>query len=83
VPDSWIEETVPCKDPDCPGRGEPETDGDVRYYTCLACGFEFGYSKMPQPADSGVCAIGVPEQVRRAFPGPREPVMLQIGRRPQ
>jgi hypothetical protein len=59
---------------------EPEDDGETRWYAC-SCGFEFGYEQV-RPADDGTCAVGVSAEVRRAFPGPQEPVMLQIGRRP-
>lgn len=51
------------------------------YYACTTCGFEFGYRIVKQPAE-GTCSLGVGEDVRRRF-GPAEPVMLQIGRRPE
>lgn len=83
MPDTgtWVDESVPCRDEECPGRAEPEGDMETWYYACTTCGFEFGYRIVKQPAE-GTCSLGVGEDVRRRF-GPAEPVMLQIGRRPE
>jgi len=88
MPDLWVDETVPCYDPECAqdgGRAEPETDGDHRYFACTSCGYEFGYALVQQP--EGSCAIGAGEETRRRFSqpaaGPGAPVLLQIGRRPE
>jgi hypothetical protein len=84
-----VDEPVPCGDPECAetgGRAEPESDGELRYYACTECGFEFGYEMTRQP--EGTCQLGVPEEVRRAasFAPVQEPqpVFLgtTIGRRP-
>lgn len=85
----WIDELVAaCGDPGCPGPSEPEQDDDLRYYVCTRpeCGYEWGHNRVRQPSSTGTCQLGVPEGVRSAFSQPagqREPVMLQIGRRPE
>lgn len=86
----WVDQAVPCRDPECAERGgmaEPDGDAEMRYYTCTECGYEFGYQQVKQ--DTGTCQIGVPEGVRRAASAGAEramaqsqPVLLQIGRRP-
>jgi len=66
VADRWVDEPVPCGDPECAetgGMAEPESDGELRYYACVACGYEFGYEMTRQP--EGTCQLGVPEEVRR------------------
>jgi hypothetical protein len=86
--DRWVDEPVPCFDPECAedgGMGFPEADGDLRYYACPECGMEFGYEQVRQ--DAGACQIGIPEEVRRAASiAPAQdpqPVFLgTIGRRP-
>ncbi len=71
---------VPCYDRDCPGVAEPEQDGDHHYYTCIDCGFAFGW-QLIRPTTADTCAAGIPEQVRRtASLTPPAPVLLQIGR---
>lgn len=84
--DGWVDEPVPCHDPECAeagGMADPESDGELRYYACTSCGFEFGYELAAQ--DAGACQLGVPEEIRRAAsisPEP-EPVFLgTVGRRP-
>jgi hypothetical protein len=93
--DRWVDEPVPCGDPECAeagGMAEPESDGELRYYACTTCGYEFGYEMARQ--DEGACSLGIPEEVRRAAsinPGSiapaqeKPPVFLSttIGRRPQ
>jgi hypothetical protein len=63
---------------------EPESDGELRYYACAECGFEFAYEMTRQP--EGTCQLGVPEEVRRiasiAPAQEKQPVFLgTIGRR--
>lgn len=79
----WVEATIPCPRgvDECSGTAQPEGDMETRYYECGTCGFTTRY-QMVQPADDGTCAVGISAETRRAFPGPAEPVMLQIGRRP-
>jgi hypothetical protein len=85
---TWVDELVPCRNPECDGQAEPEQDGDdLRYYACTEpeCGFEFGHVRVRQ--QSGTCQLGVPEAVRARFSQPAgqapPPVLLQIGRRPE
>jgi hypothetical protein len=88
VADRWVDEPVPCHDPECAedgGVAEPESDGELRYYACARCGYEFGYQMARQ--DAGTCSLGVPEAIRRAAsiePAQEpQPVFLgTIGRRP-
>lgn len=69
-----LSQLVYCVDPECldPATGvrsiaEPEQDGDHLFYECVTCGFAFGWEKKPQTvATEGSCAIGVPEDIRRA-----------------
>ena len=86
--DRWVDEPVPCGDPECAevygSMAEPESDGELRYYACITCGYEFGYEMTRQP--EGTCQLGVPEEVRRI--ASREPAQEQqpvflgaIGRR--
>lgn len=81
---------VPCAYPPCPGLGEPEQDGDHRYYTCRECGDDFGWSQVSGPTmqDKDSCAAGIPVAVRKAASAPMEvalvaakaaPVPLTIG----
>jgi hypothetical protein len=73
------DEEVPCFDPSCAsegGVGEPEQDGDHRYYTCNLCGNDFGYRRietniLAEDAD-GNCSVGVPAAIRRAASAPME-----------
>lgn len=67
MPDRWVDEPVPCRDPECSYEqpsAEPEADGSLRYYAC-PCGYEWPAEIVSQ--DSGACQIGVPEEVRRQF----------------
>ena len=85
-------ESVPCTDPACGGRAEPETDGDHTYFECPACGYTFGFTRtgnvLANPADA--CAVGIPEDLRRAASRPMTDALrastplplLSIGRRP-
>jgi hypothetical protein len=83
-------ESVPCADPQCRGRAEPEQDGDHLYFECITCGYAFGFTRSEtvlHPANT--CAVGVPEDVRRAASQPMTnalrasaPPLLSIGRRP-
>lgn len=66
-----VEGSQPCIDDRCPGYEdpsyvEPEIDGGHRYWECWECGATFGYERVAPPDDSS-CAIGVPEQVRKAY----------------
>jgi hypothetical protein len=87
VTDRWVDEPVPCGDPECAekgGLGFPEADGELRYYACTTCGYEFGYEMTRQP--EGTCQLGIPEEVRRIasiVPAQeKQPVFLgTIGRR--
>lgn len=85
-------DTVPCNDPGCRGRAEPEQDGDHTYFECLECGYAFGFTRLETVAvqRDGACAVGVPEDIRRAASLPMtnalaasQPLpLLSIGRRP-
>lgn len=74
---------VACRDPECDGSAELEQDGDIRYFACAECGFEFDYQRLAVQVESA-CPVGVPEEIRRrTSPAPvRAPVLLQIGMRP-
>lgn len=66
--DLWSDEPVPCGNPECAERGgmaDPESDGELRYYACTRCGYEFGYEQASRP--EGACQLGVPEEVRRSL----------------
>lgn len=69
------EDLIPCRDPDCQGSAEEEVDGTVRYRVCLTCGFEFAYERVEVSGEQEVCAIGVPEALRRVASGPMERAM--------
>jgi hypothetical protein len=85
-------ESVPCADPQCRGRAEPEQDGDHLYFECEDCGYAFGFTRsetvLAQP--DGSCSVGVPEDIRRAASQPMTNALrdssplplLSIGRRP-
>lgn len=84
-------DSVPCADPQCRGRAEPEQDGDHTYFECEDCGYAFGFARTKTVAVNrdGACAVGVPEAVRRAASQPMTnalaaagPPLLSIGRRP-
>jgi tRNA(Ile2) C34 agmatinyltransferase TiaS len=84
-------ESVRCADPQCGGRAEPEQDGDHLYFECTDCGYAFGFSRMETALQqsTGTCAVGIPEDVRRAASQPMTdaltasgPPLLSIGRRP-
>lgn len=84
----WADREVPCFDPECPGTGIPERQGDVLYHECDECGSEFNYVPIEQAENA--CSIGVPEDTRRAFAdrfpfpseGPSDGVPVQLGRKP-
>jgi hypothetical protein len=78
----WIEETRPCGDPGCQGQGEPEEDGDLHYYACTTCGYEYGWEFQKQTTPG--CQLGVPEDIRRRAQPPQKqgPISVTIGRRP-
>jgi hypothetical protein len=69
------DDLVPCRDPDCSGLGEEEVDGNVRYRVCTTCGFEYAYERVEVSGTQEVCAIGVPEALRRAASEPMEQAM--------
>jgi hypothetical protein len=85
-------ESVPCADPQCRGRAEPEEDGDHTYFECLECSYAFGFTRTETVLAyrDGSCAVGVPEDIRRAASQPMtnalrasDPLpLLSIGRRP-
>ncbi len=85
-------ETTTCADPACNGRAEPEQDGDHTYFECPECGYAFGFTRLSTVAvqQDGACAVGVPEDLRRAASQPMtnalaasQPLpLLSIGRRP-
>jgi hypothetical protein len=81
-PAPWVDAPRPCFDPEGPGTAQPEEDGSLRYYACDSCGYEGGFEQVRVP--QGSCSLGIPEDVRRkASHAPPEPVLLQIGKRPQ
>jgi hypothetical protein len=82
-------ESVPCADPGCRGRAEPEQDGDHTYLECETCGYAFGFARVETVAvnPDGACSVGIPEDVRRAASQPMtnalaatQPPLLHIGR---
>jgi hypothetical protein len=75
---SWVEEHVPCRDPECPGPAEPEGDDEVRWFAYMEGGMEFGYQRAVA-APQGTCQLGISEGARLRVSGP---VPVQIGRRP-
>ncbi len=84
---------IPCFDPECAGMGEPESEGDLSWFTCEVCNSEYGYERIPQTqASENSCQLGVPESVRRigsamGDPGQLEqpsaptPVLVTIGKK--
>jgi hypothetical protein len=83
-------DSVPCADPGCRGRAEPEQDGDHTYFECVTCGYGFGFQRVETIAVNrdGQCSVGIPEDVRRAASQPMtnalaasQPPLLSIGRR--
>jgi len=58
--------SVDCKDEECDGVAEPEKDGGHTYYACVECGMAFGYEQTDEEQQDGSCAIGVPEDLRKA-----------------
>lgn len=90
---------VACFDPECVDEdgnrsvAEPEQDGEHQYHHCTVCGYDFGFRKAVPTAvavnSDGVCAVGVPEDLRRAASAAMQTAiaqdtgpLLQIGRRP-
>jgi len=76
----------------CPSCGEhvaePEQDGDLTYYACTGCSYEFGWQHR-RANDDTCCAVGIPEPLRRRASTAAEhalasaqPLLLQIGKRP-
>lgn len=45
---------------------EPEQDGDHLFYECEECGYAFGYERITEGRIEGSCALGIPENVRKA-----------------
>jgi hypothetical protein len=82
VPETlWVEETRDCADRECPGKAEPEEDGDLHYFACTTCGYESGYVRIQQSAPG--CQLGVPADIRARAQVPQAgPVPISIGRRP-
>lgn len=83
-------DSVPCSDPGCSGRAEPEQDGDHTYFECVKCGYCFAFQRLDTIAvnPDGACSVGIPEDVRRAASEPMtkalaasQPPLLSIGRR--
>jgi hypothetical protein len=75
-----------CADPDCRGVAEPEQDGDHQWLECTTCGYAHSWARITETSDTpqsrDVCAVGVPEAVRRAASSfHTEPPLMQIGRR--
>jgi hypothetical protein len=62
----WVAPTRPCLDDACPGRMEPEEDGDVRYWACATCGSETSYIRVRQSANA--CQLGLNITVDPAMP---------------
>jgi len=61
---------------------EPEQDGEHCYYSCPTCGYLFGFStaRLSLTAQNdGACAVGVPEDVRRAASAPMRNVLAAQG----
>lgn len=96
---SHLDEAVACADPECvdgagnPSVAEPEQDGEHRYHECTVCGYAFGYQRVrPETVavnPEGVCAVGIPEDLRRRASAAMETAqartqlpLLTIGRRP-
>jgi tRNA(Ile2) C34 agmatinyltransferase TiaS len=90
--EEWTDETVPCRDSSCPGRAEPDGDGELRFHVCPVCGYEFGYQRPETVEVKDSCSLGVPVEVRKAASAPMGRVLaddarqaalpvLQIGRR--
>jgi hypothetical protein len=75
LPEPLAEESTGCIY--CPGRAEPEQDGDVVYFVCQTCFGEFGHRKAERGA---FCAAGLPVAEREP-----EPVLIAttIKRRPE
>lgn len=53
---------------------EPELDGDLRYYECPECGYEWGWSRIEKQQEN-TCSMGVPEDIRRAASAGMEKAM--------
>jgi len=64
--DPQFAESARCPDSDCPGVGEPESDGFVSWCECQVCGLIFAYRRNAGADTDGVCAVGVPDGVRLA-----------------
>ena len=97
APAELTDRVRPCADPECAAgnthpTAEPEQDGDHTFYTCTACGYQFGYRRLPVGVmaanNAEGCPVGIPESIRRqAHPGgppttARPLPLLHIGRAP-
>lgn len=101
--DQWEDSLTWCPDEECIDSdtglrsiAEPDGDGDLHYYACDNCGYEFGYERITPDTlavdEDGSCSIGVPAEVRKAASAGMEASLaaqqrkelpvLQIGRRP-
>ena len=67
----------------CPGRLEPDLDGELVVWTCTACGSEDYGQRLPQAA--GTCQMGLPAEMQQTAPPGGGTTFLgpTIGRRPQ
>jgi hypothetical protein len=70
-----VEQQKSC--PSCSRLAEPEQDGDLIYYACESCGYEFGYRQARQ---EGMCAAGI---MPLPSPEPAQVFIGSIGRRPE
>jgi hypothetical protein len=73
-----------CPDSECGAVAEAEQDGDLTYFTCSVCGYEFGYQRVNLSIEPS-CQLGIPEDVRRKgspqlLPAPTK-VPVTLGRR--
>jgi tRNA(Ile2) C34 agmatinyltransferase TiaS len=77
------DEVKVCPDPECGGRAVPEQDGELVYWQCEDCGYEFDYDQQRNP-DADACQLGIPDGVRRAVAGTTEsdPVPVTLRRKP-
>jgi len=81
------DESRPCpfatSDGPCPGRLEPDLDGELVVWTCTDCGSEDYGQRLPQAA--GTCQLGLPAEMQQAAPPGGSTTFLgpTIGRRPQ
>jgi len=62
--------------PSCNALAEPDEDGDLTYYACPLCGYEFGYRRRTAASTTATCAAGIPLNNPEA-----DPPLLQIGKK--